>query len=100
MYVPYFSPHFSLFFSFFPKRQHKRLKFKTILGQPDGTFSHLFSVELCIFAMLVLVPLCIAGYNRNSIWKDEITLWTDVVKNGTEKDRGFLALGNLYQNEG
>ena len=70
------------------------------MGQPDGTFSHLFSVELCIFAMLVLVPLCIAGYNRNSIWKDEITLWTDVVKNGTEKDRGFLALGNLYQNEG
>jgi len=44
---------------------------------------------------LVLL-LSMATYQRNLIWKDELTLWTDVVEKSPKKYVGYLNLGKGY----
>jgi Tfp pilus assembly protein PilF len=46
----------------------------------------------------ILTVLSVATYERNRIWKDEITLWTDVVQKSPDKPRGYNNLGMAYSN--
>ena len=46
----------------------------------------------------LVVILSVATYERNLIWKDELTLWSDVVQKSPNKARGHNGLGVVYQN--
>ncbi|MBI3802279.1 MAG: tetratricopeptide repeat protein [Nitrospirae bacterium] len=50
------------------------------------------------FGGIAVAVLClsIATYQRNGIWKDEMTLWGDVVKKSPAKARGYNNLGIAY----
>jgi len=52
-------------------------------------------IGLAIFALLGL-----ATYSRSRVWKDGITLYTDIVKKGSYSDRHLCVLGDLYDNKG
>ncbi len=46
---------------------------------------------------VVVVIFSVATYQRNKVWKDEVSLWADVVQKSPNKARGYLNLGNAYQ---
>jgi tetratricopeptide (TPR) repeat protein len=50
--------------------------------------------------ILVVGTLCIATYNRNETWKDDLTLWSDTVKKSPLKARPHYNLGNSYNSRG
>ena len=47
-------------------------------------------------SLVILLTFSIATYRRNSIWKDEITLWQDTVRKSPGKARAHFALGVAY----
>jgi protein O-mannosyl-transferase len=51
------------------------------------------------FIVLILILLCVATYQRNHIWKDDLTLLTDVVNKSPYKARGHYNLGLAYRNQ-
>jgi tetratricopeptide (TPR) repeat protein len=46
---------------------------------------------------LIVTSLSIATYQRNFIWKDGFTIWTDVINKSPEKARAHLNLGIAYR---
>ncbi|RKY31419.1 MAG: hypothetical protein DRP74_04965 [Candidatus Omnitrophota bacterium] len=52
----------------------------------------LLSVMVCAYSILT--------YNRNSIWKDGITLWSDSIKKSPLKARPYSERGNIYLSRG
>lgn len=50
--------------------------------------------------MLAIMTLVItygaAAYQRNFVWKDELSLWSDVIKKSPEKARGYNEVGMCY----
>ncbi len=52
------------------------------------------------FLSVVVLVFSVASYRRNAIWKDEITLWQDVVKKSPHKARPHYNLGTAYLNQG
>lgn len=57
---------------------------------------------LRVVAALVVVatPLGAATHVRNRVWRDEVTLWTDVVAKSPNKGRPRLSLGYAYARRG
>jgi len=54
---------------------------------------------ICLIA--IVTALLFAGtYQRNFIWKDEYTLWSDVLKKSPNKARAHFNLGDFYKNSG
>jgi tetratricopeptide (TPR) repeat protein len=51
------------------------------------------AVALC----LIIVVLAGAAYTRNSVWRDDLSLWSDVVAKSPNKARGYNNLGIAYQ---
>lgn len=53
-------------------------------------------------AILVLIGIALtaATFARNSVWRDEVALWEDVVHKSPQKARGIGNLGYAYQNRG
>jgi len=49
---------------------------------------------------VLVIILSVATYQRNLIWKDEFTLWNDVVQKSPNKTRGHISLGIVYRNQG
>jgi protein O-mannosyl-transferase len=45
------------------------------------------------FLSVIVITLGIACYSRNEIWKNDLTLWTDVVKNASYNARGYYNRG-------
>ena len=41
-----------------------------------------------------------AAYLRNSVWRDELTIWTDTVQKSPDKCRPHYTLGDVYYNLG
>ncbi len=54
-----------------------------------------FAVSITLMLMLGL-----ASYQRNSAWKDDITLWSDVVQKSPLKARVYDQLGLAYHKAG
>ncbi|MBI4690342.1 MAG: tetratricopeptide repeat protein [Nitrospirae bacterium] len=54
---------------------------------------------IIIFAVGVII-LTGAAYTRNIVWKDKLSLWSDVVRKSPEKERGYNGLANAYSNRG
>jgi len=52
-----------------------------------------------VLIMLVLV-FGVATYQRNFAWKDDLSLWSDVVKKSSNKARPYLLLGIAHQGRG
>ncbi|MFZ4544637.1 MAG: tetratricopeptide repeat protein [Saprospiraceae bacterium] len=55
--------------------------------------------------LALAILLCSIGFNsiktieRNAIWKDELTLWTDVAAKSPNKARPQVKLGGIYSNK-
>ncbi|HEX9242423.1 MAG TPA: tetratricopeptide repeat protein [Anaeromyxobacter sp.] len=60
------------------------------------------SLEVQCAAALLLTagPLGLATYARNFVWRDEVTLWSDVVARSPSKARPHLNLGMAYWRSG
>ena len=52
------------------------------------------------FLVIVIVPLAIASYLRNRVWKDDISLWGDVVRKSPINPRAHVNLGFAYAQAG
>jgi tetratricopeptide (TPR) repeat protein len=48
----------------------------------------------------VVLALAAAAYARNEVWRDELTLWRDVVAKSPGKARAYQSLGNAYLKRG
>ena len=60
------------------------------------------AVAALLLPLLVLVVLVLAGAAaaRNSVWRDEVSLWKDIVAKSPLKARAHGNLGNAYQSRG
>ena len=59
-----------------------------------------FKPRLVPVAAGILTALTIATVMRNEVWRDEVTLWADVVEKSPEKSRGHNALAMSYFRKG
>src|SRR3990170_1166389 len=57
-------------------------------------------VAALILVVVTVIPLSVAAYQRNRVWKDRITLWRDVVGKSPFKARGHMNLAFAYYNQG
>lgn len=66
-----------------------------------AAFNRTASPKAVIYATVtaLVIVLSILTVNRNTVWKDEVTLWTDVTRKSPNKARGFNELGIAYLNE-
>lgn len=55
---------------------------------------------LVLSGALMLIILSAATYQRNTVWKDGLTLWTDVVRKAPQKARAHSNLGLQYEAHG
>jgi tetratricopeptide (TPR) repeat protein len=62
-------------------------------------FLALRRVELLVILAILLLSGWTA-YQRNFIWKDDLTLWLDIVKKSPAKARVYEYLGLAYHNAG
>ena len=55
-----------------------------------------------MFITLTVIILCnsILTYQRNKVWKDELTLWKDTVGKSPHKARPYSHLGTAYNDQG
>jgi len=53
-----------------------------------------------IFFAIIISMLSITTYNRNSIWKDELTLWNDCLLKSKNNFRPYLYIGMYYSGRG
>lgn len=51
------------------------------------------------FSLLVF-SYSILTYQRNKVWKDELTLWNDVIRKSPLKARGYNIRGKVYRSQG
>jgi len=68
-------------------------------GKKIGIKFSLF-LATCILLLATVFPLGIAAYQRNKVWRDELSLWMDVVSKSPDKARGHHNLGKAYNNQG
>jgi protein O-mannosyl-transferase len=60
----------------------------------------IFSLGYIAPAAMVLVLLTVATIRRNRDWRDEVTLWTDVMRKHPANPRAYMGLGTQYLNQG
>ncbi len=60
---------------------------------------HWQRIIVSAFAIIPIV-LTFAAYERNTVWKDEISLWRDVVKKSPNKARAHNNLGTAFRSRG
>jgi protein O-mannosyl-transferase len=58
------------------------------------------TVTAVAILLIVIAGYSILTYRRNFIWKDELTLWNDVVRKSPHKARPYNSRGLAYQNQG
>ncbi|TAN42996.1 MAG: tetratricopeptide repeat protein [Nitrospirae bacterium] len=49
-----------------------------------------------LIALTIVASLSVTAYARNEVWRDEISLWSDVVSKSPNKARGYNNLGSAY----
>jgi tetratricopeptide (TPR) repeat protein len=57
---------------------------------------HHIKKALTAIVILIILSLSAITYARNAVWRDEITLWKDVVRKSPEKARPYHNLGQAY----
>jgi tetratricopeptide (TPR) repeat protein len=63
-----------------------------------GMISSSKHILILIRITLIVIALIFGflTYQRNLVWKDEISLWSDVVKKSPKKSRAYMNLGKAY----
>lgn len=65
------------------------------------TLLGIFSKEIAItMLVLTVLALSVATYVRNTIWRDPLSLWQDVVRKSPDKARGYNNLGMAFFGKG
>jgi tetratricopeptide (TPR) repeat protein len=59
-----------------------------------------YAKVITMMLAIIIIVLTGATYARNTVWKDEITLWQDVVNKSPDKERGYSNLGTAYEYQG
>jgi len=57
-------------------------------------------VPAVLICASIVISLGTATYLRNRVWKDDLTLWTDVMAKSPQNPRGCMNLGNALASEG
>jgi tetratricopeptide (TPR) repeat protein len=52
------------------------------------------------FLVVLIILLTGSTFARNTVWRDEITMWEDVVSKSPNKGRSHIGLGNAYKSQG
>src|SRR3972149_11872105 len=56
---------------------------------------------IAIYCWIIMTAtLFLASYQRNLAWRDELTLWEDVIKKSSNKSRGYNNVGVNYSLQG
>jgi tetratricopeptide (TPR) repeat protein len=50
--------------------------------------------------MVLITALSWAGYKRNQVWENQLTMWSDVVQKSPHKARAYNGLGVAYESQG
>jgi len=59
------------------------------------------SIKAMVIALLLIISCnSVLTYQRNALWKDELTLWSDIIKKSPHKARPNNSLGLIYDNMG
>jgi len=58
------------------------------------------NLALIILLSLIIGCYSIMTYQRNEVWKDDLTLWNDIVHKSPHKARAYGNRGLLYYNQG
>ena len=58
-----------------------------------------YLIEIIVI-VIISASYGFAAYQRNLVWKDDLSLWSDVVKKSPNKARSYLSLGVAYQGRG
>ena len=58
-----------------------------------------WDISLVLFIMFVLV-LSLATYQRNKIWNNDLSLWSDIVRKSPYKARAYQYLGLAFHDTG
>jgi len=53
-----------------------------------------------VVLMMIIACYSVLTYQRNKVWKDEFTLWSDVVRKSPHKARPYNSLGLIYEKQG
>jgi len=53
-----------------------------------------------IILSIFIVTNSMLTYQRNKVWKDELTLWSDIIQKSPYKARPYNSLGLIYENKG
>jgi tetratricopeptide (TPR) repeat protein len=70
-----------------------------IMNKLKNRFLHIKNVIMVVL-VLVIGILSASAYSRNMVWKDNITLWEDVVAKSPGNVIGLNNMGNAYLNNG
>ncbi|MBI5194828.1 MAG: tetratricopeptide repeat protein, partial [Nitrospirae bacterium] len=94
----------SVAFYFIPYLSSLIFQPSTFNPQPSSSPSHhssRLSLTTCYLLLTTaVIVFSIAAYERNTIWKSDISLWEDVVRKSPNKEGGYLNLGLAYLSQG
>jgi hypothetical protein len=51
---------------------------------------------VCIGFLLISLILALTAYNRNSVWRSEVSIWEDTVSKSPDSARAWINLGAVY----
>lgn len=57
-----------------------------------------YKILFYLFFTCIIIGNSVLTYNRNKVWKDDLTLWNDVVSKSPNLARAYLNLGSAYFN--
>jgi len=63
-------------------------------------YGRIIKSSLAVLLIAVIITLSWLSYNRCYIWKDSITLWSDVIKNYPSVTPAYINRGFAYYNKG
>jgi uncharacterized protein with ParB-like and HNH nuclease domain len=52
---------------------------------------------MAVLLLTIVSVYSILTYNRNFVWKNEFTLWDDVIRKSPSKGRAYIERGNAYK---
>jgi Tfp pilus assembly protein PilF len=55
---------------------------------------------LSVIFILIISVFVVLTYQRNLVWQDQLTFWTDVIKKSPNKARAYVNRGTIYSQHG
>jgi Flp pilus assembly protein TadD len=59
-----------------------------------------FPANYRLFLLILIIPLSLAAYNRNGVWRDKISLWSDAVSKSPRKASPYNNLAAAHTEKG